>query len=161
MLQLRLTQLLKQIELYILKITACFPGKPDQPSKVVEETWFNGIKICKRGLEVIIELVKPDNLFQISVIWAQKDTCNANVNPKGHWNSSKYPGGLSQLLPGLHMTNPDVVLSALVQAAIEKVPSVATSGKRPITSSGSVDASASSFESVSWSWITKQRNTIS
>jgi len=40
------------------------------------------------------------------------------------------------------MTNHDVVLTALVQAAIEKVPSIATAGKRPITSSEFGDISA-------------------
>ena len=57
----------KQIEKYILKIKACFSGKPDQPSKVVQESWFKPIKICKRGLEVIIALVNPYNLFHWNI----------------------------------------------------------------------------------------------
>lgn len=45
-----------------------FPGKPTQTSQVVEESQFNSIVISTRGLEVIRELVKPDNLTQKSIV---------------------------------------------------------------------------------------------
>ena len=72
----------------------CFPAKPDQPSKVVKESWFKPIKICKRIFSSLWNHITSSKYHW--VIWAQKDTCTTNMN-RATEIARNIPGNISAL----------------------------------------------------------------